>query len=470
MTYIHDDFLLQTDWARQLYHDHAKDLPIIDYHCHLPPEEIAENQSWENLAQVWLGGDHYKWRAMRTNGINEKYCSGSASDREKFDVFCSMMPKLLKNPIYHWSHLELAKYFNYNQKLISSESSEEIWNSTLGLFENGLSAKDLITQSKVEIICTTDDPADSLEHHAKVATDCDFKTGVFPTWRPDKSLAIQNGPIYLEYLKNLSESAGIEITSFESLIQALEKRHQFFHDNGCRLSDHGLETVVAEFTTAQECERIFQLALQGKMLSDLEVAQFQTHVLFELMKMNAKKDWVQQMHIGAIRNNNSAMFEKIGPDTGFDSMGDSNYAKPLSAFLDKLNSENLLCKAILYNLNPKDNAMLATMIGNFQDGETAGKIQWGSGWWFLDQKDGMEQQIETLSLMGTLSQFVGMLTDSRSFLSYTRHEYFRRILCNMLGNDINSGVLPQDTKLIGKMVEDICYYNAKAYFGLNPKP
>jgi glucuronate isomerase len=469
MTYIHDDFLLQTEWARQLYHEHAKDLPIIDYHCHLPPQEIANDQTWDNLSQVWLGGDHYKWRAMRTNGISEKYCSGTASDREKFDVFCSIMPKLLKNPIYHWSHLELAKYFNFNQKLISDATSQEIWDSTLGLFENGLSAKDLITQSKVEVICTTDDPTDSLEHHAKVATDTDFKAGVFPTWRPDKSLAIQNGTIYLDYIKSLSSASGIEINSFETLIKALENRHDFFHENGCRLSDHGLETVIAEFTTQQECNEIFQRALKGKALSDLEVSQFQTHVLFELMKLNAQKGWVQQMHIGAIRNNNSKMFDMIGPDTGFDSMGDSNYAKPLSALLDKLNQENLLCKTILYNLNPKDNAMMATMIGNFQDGETAGKIQWGSGWWFMDQKDGMEQQIETLSLMGTLSQFVGMLTDSRSFLSYTRHEYFRRILCNMLGNDVHSGVLPQDTKLIGKMVEDICYYNAKNYFGLKPK-
>ena len=466
MKYIHEDFLLQTEAARRLYHDEAADLPIIDYHCHLPPDEIANNITWDNITPVWLGGDHYKWRAMRTNGVSEDYCSGNASDREKFNVFCDIMPKLLKNPIYHWSHLELAKYFDFNDGLISSDTSEAIWNRSSEIISGGLTSQGLITQSKVETICTTDDPIDSLEHHLKLKDDSSFKTGVFPTWRPDKSMAIQNGQQYLDYLQKLSEVSKVEINNFDSLIQALEKRHQFFHDSGCRLSDHGLETVVADFTTHSELNRILDLAFSSKPLTELEVSQFQSHVLFELMKMNSNRGWVQQMHIGAIRNNNSKMFNQIGADTGFDSIGDSSFAKELSAMLDKLNLEDSLTKTILYNLNPKDNAMMATMIGNFQDGEQAGKIQWGSGWWFMDQKDGMEQQIETLSLMGTLSQFVGMLTDSRSFLSYTRHEYFRRILCNLLGNDIEKGVLPNDLKLIGKMVRDISYNNSKSYFNL----
>ncbi len=464
--FINDSFMLQSDEAVRLYHEFAADMPIIDYHCHLPPEEVAQDKTWENLSQVWLSGDHYKWRQMRTNGVDERFCTGDASDREKFDKFAEVMPYLLRNPLYHWSHLELARYFDIDDCVLSPETADDIWDRTQTKLGNGISARQLMLDSKVKVVCTTDDPADSLTHHLAVKAD-GFKVQMLPAFRPDKAMAVEDATAFNGYLEQLGAAADIDINSYETLIVALRKRHDFFHEMGCRISDHGLNTCWFKPATESEIASIFDKVRAGKQVTVEEDEQFKTAMLLEFGRMDAEKGWTKQLHLGALRNANTRMLNQLGDNTGFDSIGDWSYAEPLSRYLDALNSENALPKTILYNLNPNDNEMLATMLGNFQDGSVAGKMQLGSGWWFLDQKDGMERQIEALSQLGSLSRFVGMLTDSRSFLSYTRHEYFRRILCNILGRDMAEGAVPYDFELVGRMVRDICYNNAADYFGFD---
>ena len=469
--FIHEDFLLDTPAARELYHRHAADLPIIDYHCHLPPKEIADDIRWDNMATLWLGGDHYKWRAMRTAGVNERFCTGDATPWEKFEQYAATMPKLLRNPLYHWSHIELARYFGVSDKLLNPETARGIYDhcNTL-LAQPDFSCRGLMKKSKVEVVCTTDDPVDSLEHHAAIAADVSFDIQVRPTWRPDKALIIDQPAAFAAWLEALEKSSGLSISTLSDLMAALQNRHDFFASQGCRLSDRGVDTVWAEDCTESEAASIFAKARAGAAVTPGEVLRYKSHLLHELAVMDAAKGWTMQIHYGAIRNNNTRMKNRVGADCGFDSIGDLPVAAALAKLLDRLDLAGSLPKTIIYNLNPRDNELVATMLGNFQDGITAGKIQFGSGWWFLDQLDGMTRQIESLSQLGLLSQFVGMLTDSRSFLSYTRHEYFRRLLCNILGDDIERGRLPNDLSLVGKMVEDISYHNARRYFGFYEKP
>ena len=468
---IHEDFLLQNQPARRLYHDYAADLPIIDYHCHLPPEQVAENKRFANLSQIWLHGDHYKWRAMRSNGIAEEYCTGAASDRDKFQKWAETVPQTLRNPLYHWTHLELNRPFGINDRLLGPETAQGIWEEcNAKLAKPSFSCRGIMQQMKVVLTCTTDDPADSLEHHQAIARDRQFKVQVLPTWRPDKAMAVDNATTFNAYVDKLGAAAGTDIKNFDTFLTSLRKRQEFFAAQGCQLSDHGLDTFYTEDYTEKDLARIFTKIRGGKSLTAAEAVQFKSGMLVEFGVMDWEKGWTQQFHVGALRNNNSRKFREIGPDTGFDSIGDANYGASLSRFLDRLDSQNKLTRTILYNLNPRDNEMIATMLGNFQDGSVAGKIQMGSGWWFLDQKDGMEKQIDTLSNLGLLSRFVGMLTDSRSFLSYTRHEYFRRILCNLLGQDMVNGLIPTDYRLVGQMVSNICYHNAAHYFGFKLPP
>ena len=457
------DFLLQTDVAKELYHNHAAKMPIFDYHCHINPQEIAEDKKYDNITQLWLYGDHYKWRGMRTNGVAEKYCTGNASDWEKFEKWAETVPHTLRNPLFHWTHLELKKFFGID-KVLSPATAKEIWEECNAKLQTSeYSCRGIIQKANVHTICTTDDPVDSLEYHRAIKAD-GFETAVLPAWRPDKAMAVENATSYNAYLSELEEAANLNINSFGDLMDALDDRHEFFHQNGCRLSDHGVETVLAEDYTEAEIEKIFIKVRKGVTLTKEEVVKFQSCMLYEFGIMDHSRGWTQQFHIGALRNNNTRLFNKIGADVGFDSIGDFDIARPLSRLLDRLDMENKLSKTILYNLNPRDNELIATMIGNFQDGSVPGKMQFGSGWWFLDQKDGMEKQMQALSSLGLLSRFVGMLTDSRSYLSYTRHEYFRRTLCNLLGNDVENGEIPYDVELLGSMVENICFNNAKAYF------
>ena len=461
--FIHDNFLLMSEAAQQLYHKHAAAMPIIDYHCHLSPSDVAQDRQWTNLTQIWLLGDHYKWRAMRSNGVDERFCTGNASDREKFDQFAATMPYLLRNPIYHWSHLELKRFFAVDD-LLSPATADKIWALSTEQLNNGLSARKLMQQSNVHVVCTTDDPADSLDAHREVAADATFKIQMLPTWRPDKAMGVENTPNYSTYLERLAASAEMEIDTYSDLILALRKCHDFFHASGCRLSDHGLDRCYAESVSEAEASKIFAKVRKGAALSIEEIIKFKSAMMMEFGRMDAEKGWTKQLHIGALRNNNSKMMSELGPDTGFDGIADENYAHSLATYLDNLNSEGKLPKTIIYNLNPRDNEMIAALIGCFQDGSVPGKLQFGSGWWFLDQLNGMERQIETISQLGLLSRFVGMLTDSRSFLSYTRHEYFRRILCNILGDEMSRGLLPMDFDLVGNMVEAISYKNAIHYF------
>ena len=468
MKFIHDDFLLDTPESVKLYHEYAETLPIIDYHCHLPPADVANDTRWDNIAQVWLSGDHYKWRVMRTNGIDERFCTGNASDREKFDAFAATMPCLLRNPMYHWSHLELARYFAIDDLLLSPETADEIWERTCArLQEQDMSARGLMRQSNVRLVCTTDDPVDSLEHHKTVQEDAAFEIKMLPTWRPDKFLQIEKAYQWISWIEKLEERTGSSVKSFAALLTALKKRHDFFAAAGCRLSDYGLDTLYADAYCDSEIEKIFENGLNMVPVSAGDVRKFKSAMLYELVEMDAEADWTVQLHYGALRNNNKRMAGLLGPDTGFDSIGDLPVAEALSAFLNRLDFEEKLPRTIIYTLNPRDNELIATMIGNFQDGITPGKIQFGSGWWFNDQLDGMSRQIEALSQLGLLSRFVGMLTDSRSFLSYTRHEYFRRLLCRIVGNDMAEGLLPHDYGLAGRMIADISYHNAAAYFGFN---
>jgi glucuronate isomerase len=465
--FLTENFLLQNEFASKLYHDYAKDLPIIDYHCHLPPNEIAQNRQFENITKIWLEGDHYKWRAMRTLGINEKYITGNGSDEEKFDQWAYAVPYTMRNPLYHWTHLELKRYFGVND-LLTPDSASKIYKTTSEqLAGPEFATRNLLTKMKVEVVCTTDDPTDSLEYHKQIQKD-KFKTIILPTFRPDKSFAVENVSVYKTYLGKLSAASGIEISSFKTLIQALEKRADFFHSIGGRLSDHGLENLYyPENKNAFSAEKLFEKIVRSESISKEETHFFKYSVLIELGRIYHKHGWTQQYHIGALRNANERMLTKLGPDTGFDSIGDFSQAVTLSKFLNELDSTDQLTKTILYNLNPADNEVMATMIGNFNDGSTKGKVQFGSAWWFLDQKDGMEKQINTLSNLGLISCFIGMLTDSRSFLSYPRHEYFRRILCNLIGKDVVNGELPSDEKWLGKLVADICYHNARDYFNFH---
>jgi len=459
--FLSEDFLLETDSARQLYFNFASQMPIIDYHNHLPPNEIAEDKIFENITKIWLNGDHYKWRAMRTNGINEKYITGSATDEEKFLKWAETVPYTMRNPLYHWTHLELKNPFGIFE-LLNEKNAKNIYHLTSEKLKN-LSTHKLLLHFKVELLCTTDDPIDNLEYHQKIKNE-NFSTAVLPTFRPDKAMAVEDVASFNSYLKKLAEVSNIEIKNLNSFILAIQKRHDFFHENGCRISDHGLENIYAEDYTENEIKNIFSKILYFKNLNVKEILKFKSAMLIEFAKMDNQKSWTQQFHIGALRNNNFRMQKKIGVDSGFDSIGDFNIAANLSRFLNKLDSNNELAKTIIYNLDPSQNEIFATMIGNFNDGSIVGKVQYGSAWWFNDQKDGMEKQLNVLSNMSLLSRFVGMVTDSRSFLSFPRHEYFRRILCNLMGNDIEKGLLPNDINWLGKMVENICYYNAKEYF------
>jgi len=463
--FLDENFLLQSKTSQQLYHDFAKKMPVIDYHSHLPPQQIADNINFENLTQAWLYGDHYKWRAMRTNGADESYITGNKSDYEKFEQWAATVPYTLRNPLYHWTHLELQRYFNVD-RILSSSSARSVYDACSEMLRSKeFSVRNILRKMNVEMVCTTDDPADSLEHHKKVSDD-EFEIKVLPTFRPDKALQVENVETFNAYVDKLAAVTNISIHSYDSFYRALQNRHDYFASMGCMVADHGLEQVYAEEFTFKEIGEIFLEIRSGVPLNKQEQLKFKSAMLLELAKMNFAKGWVQQYHLGALRNNNSRMMLQLGADTGWDSIGNSISAKTLSKFLDTLDADNVLAKTILYNLHPADNAMMATMIGNFNDGSVPGKIQWGSAWWFLDQKDGMTEQLNTLSNMGLLSRFVGMLTDSRSFLSYPRHEYFRRILCNLFGEEIENGELPNDIEWTGKMIQDICYYNAKNYFTL----
>ena len=462
--FIKENFLLQNKTAEKLYFDFAQDQPIVDYHCHLPVREIAENRRFENITRIWLYGDHYKWRAMRANGVNEKYITGSASDREKFFKWAETVPYTIKNPLYHWTHMELKRPFGISDRLLNPDTAESIWNECNEMLaHDNFSAQGIIKQLNVEVVCTTDDPVDNLEYHKEIKKN-PFGAKVIPAFRPDKAMTVENLSEFSDWLAKLKSVSGITITNFETYIEAIRARHDYFHQNGCRLSDHGLETAYAEDYTSSEMESIFQKILSKKELNQIEILKFKSAMMYEFGVMDYEKGWVQQLHMGALRNNNTRMFRTLGADTGVDSIGDFKIARPLSKYLNRLDNENKLAKTILYNLNPRDNELIATMIGNFQDGTVVGKIQYGSAWWFLDQKSGMEKQIDALSNMGLLSRFIGMLTDSRSFLSYPRHEYFRRILCNVLGEEMEKGLIPNDINLIGNMVADISYRNARSYF------
>lgn len=462
-----EDFLLYSDTAKYLYHNFAKHNPIIDYHCHLEPKKIADDYKFSSITEIWLGGDHYKWRAMRTNGVDEEYITGkSTSDWEKFEKWAETIPYTMRNPLYHWSHLELKTAFGID-KLLSPKTAREIFDEcNAKLATSDYTARKFMERYNVETVCTTDDPVDTLEYHKTIA-ESGFKVKVLPTWRPDKAMAVENATNFRNYVEKLSTVSSVSISTFNDLVDALKNRHDFFASMGCRLSDHGIEEFYAEDYTDAEINAIFNKVYSGKELTNEEILKFKSAMLVVFAEMDNEKGWTQQFHYGAIRNNNTRMFEKLGPDTGFDSIGVFNTSKAMAKFLDRLNSADKLTKTILYNLNPADNEVIGTMIGNFQQGPIAGKIQFGSGWWFLDQKDGMQKQMNCLSVLGLLSRFVGMLTDSRSFLSYPRHEYFRRILCNLIGEDVEKGELPvSEIEFLGQMVNDISYNNAKRYLNL----
>jgi len=461
--FLDDDFLLNGKTARRLYHDYAAGMPIIDYHCHLPPDEIANDIHFKNLTHAWLYGDHYKWRAMRANGVNEEFITGKASDEEKFMKWAETVPYTLRNPLYHWTHLELRRYFGID-KLLSPKTAKEIYDECSAKLQTpGYSVRSLLTKMKVEVVCTTDNPLDNLEHHQKIKQD-GFAIKVFPAFRPDKAMQVDDTFILNEYIDKLGTVSGIKIRDFETYLHTLKTRHDYFAANGCKLSDHGLEHVYAENYTEEEIDAIFMKIRRNYSLMPLEISRFKSAMLYNFALWDQEKGWVQQYHLGALRNNNTRALTNLGPDTGWDSIGDFSQASALSRFLNKLDTTDQLAKTIIYNLNPADNEMIAAMTGNFNDGSVAGKVQFGSAWWFLDQKDGMTKQLNALSNMGLLSRMVGMLTDSRSFLSFPRHEYFRRLLCNLFGEDIDNGELPDDMEWTGKIIQDICYYNAKNYF------
>jgi len=465
MAFIHEDFLLATPAARRLYHDYARDEPILDYHCHLPPKDVAENRRFANLFEIWLEGDHYKWRAMRANGIPEKYITGDASPKEKYLAWARTVPNTLRNPLYHWTHLELKRYFGINE-LLDEKNAERIWDQANALLAGeSLRAWGILEKFRVRAVCTTDDPADDLRWHRQIAAS-GLKTKVFPTYRPDRAFLVDRPEQFNAWLGRLAAAANIDIADFQSFLDALKKRHDAFHEMGCRLSDHGLNVCFATPCSQEKASEIFEKARAFIPVSPEDRDQFASFLMLFFGRLDAEKGWTKQLHLMARRNNNTRRFRELGPDTGFDSIGDWPQMDALGAYMDLLESEGALPKMILYNLNPAWNYAFATMIGNFQDGSIPGKIQFGSGWWFLDQKEGMEWQINALSNCGLLAHFVGMLTDSRSFMSYPRHEYFRRTLCNLLGEDMEKGLLPADFDFVGGLVRRICYANAERYFGL----
>jgi glucuronate isomerase len=460
-SFLTDNFLLHSKTARTLYHEFAKQMPIIDYHCHLPPDEIAQNKQYKNMTEIWLKGDHYKWRAMRTLGVNEEFITGKADDREKFRRWAECVPYTMRNPLYHWSHLELKNPFEINT-LLSGNNADAIYdecNEKLKYF----TSQELLRHNNVKVVCTTDDPCDSLEHHITISKN-PFGVKILPAFRPDVSMFIENDEAWRAYVQRLEGVVNQTISSYDDYLAALKSRHDYFHSMGCKLSDHGLETMYAADYTEGGIRAIFAKVLNGQKATEQEILQFKSAMSYEFAIWDWEKGWTQQFHLGALRNNNSRLLKNLGKDIGVDSIGDFTMAVAMSRFFDRLDSEDKLAKTIIYNLNPADNEVFASMIGNFQDGTIRGKMQWGSGWWFLDQKDGMEKQINALSNMGVLSCFLGMLTDSRSFLSYPRHEYFRRLLCNLFGQDVQNGELPDDVEWLGKLVQDICYNNAQNYF------
>ena len=466
-SFLSDDFLLQTRTARALYHDFAANMPIFDYHCHLPVAEIAANKTFENLTDAWLRGDHYKWRTMRANGIPERLVTGDAGDFEKFQAWAATVPRTLRNPLYHWTHLELKRYFGVSGKLLNPETAGEIYQTCSAMLRaSDFSTRRILECMNVRAVCTTDDPTDSLAHHLRLKAESGFAVKVLPAFRPDRALGVESPSDFNRWVERLEDSAGVEAIDFAAFLEALHRRHDFFHEAGCRLSDHGIEQPYAADFTAKEAAKAYAKARQGQKPTPAEALKFKSAVMFELARMDADKGWVQQFHLGALRNVNSRALAALGPDTGYDTIGDWEIARPLARFLDRLDREERLAKTILYVMNSRDNEAVAAAIGCFQDGGLPGKMQFGSAWWFNDQKDGIEKQINALSNLGLLSRFVGMLTDSRSFLSYPRHEYFRRVLCNVLGSDVENGELPDDLHLIGNMVQDICFRNAVAYFGI----
>ena len=463
--FMDENFLLQTETAQALYHGHAAKMPIYDYHCHLPAREIAEDRQYDNLGEIWLGGDHYKWRAMRANGVDERFCTGDADWRDKFQKWAETVPQTIRNPLYHWTHLELQRYFGIDA-LLGPETAGAIYDEcTAKLRTPEYSARNLMRRMNVRLVCTTDDPVDDLEWHRRIAAD-GFEIKVLPTFRPDKAMDLSDSRGWKGYIQTLEKASGVPVDNFASLIEAIEARHAYFHSVGCRLSDHGVAYVPDAAASSAELDAIFAKAMAGKEIGLAEREAFVAMFLCEVGKINHKRGWAQQFHVGVFRNNNQRLFRTLGPDTGFDSIADYRQGPGLIRLLDRLDSGNQLAKTILYNINPADNELMATMIGNYQDGSIPGKMQFGSGWWFLDQKDGMERQMNALSSLGLLSRFVGMLTDSRSFLSYPRHEYFRRILCNLIGTDVENGEIPCDMELLGRMVENICFNNAAEYFGI----
>ena len=465
MSFIHEDFLLGTEQAKRLYHSYAKDEPILDYHCHLPPQDLSSNRQFRNLFEIWLEGDHYKWRAMRANGVSEAFCTGDADPFAKFLAWAQTMPDTLRNPLYHWSHLELKRYFGFDG-LLDESNAKSVWD----LANEQLATEDLrvfgiLRRFDVRAVCTTDDPTDSLEHH-KAMSDSGLATKVYPAFRPDKALTVNRPELFNPWVKALEAAAGVEIRSLQGLLDALKRRHDFFHGMGCRLSDHGLDYLPGEFPTESAAEAIFESARDGNPASPSDHAQFAAFMMLHFGRLDAERGWTKQMHLGALRNNSSRGFSAAGPDTGFDSIGDWPQVRSLGRYMDRLDRESSLPRMILYNNNPNDNYTFATMLGNFQDGRIAGKMQFGSGWWYLDQKEAMEWQLNCLSNVGLLSRFVGMLTDSRSFMSYPRHEYFRRVLCNLLGKDMARGEIPNDEALVGGLVRRLCFSNARDYLRL----
>jgi glucuronate isomerase len=461
--FLDENFLLENKTAERLYHEFAKPMSVIDYHNHLPPQQIADDTIFRNITQLWLYGDHYKWRAMRTNGVDEKYCTGNASDYEKFEQWAATVPYTLRNPLYHWTHLELQRYFNIST-ILSADTAKEIYEEASAKINTPeYSVRNLLRKMNVQTLCTTDDPVDHLENHHKIKSD-GFEIKVLPAFRPDTAMNVDDAFKFNHYIKKLEASTNASVTDFNDYLSALKNRHDYFVAAGCMLSDHGLEEIYADDFTATEIESIFNKIRSGNELAYPENRKFKSAMLLHFAEWDYEKGWVQQYHLGALRSNNTRMLKQLGADTGWDSIGDFSQAKALAKFLNRLDENNKLTKTILYNLNPADNEVMATMIGNFNDGSIAGKVQWGSAWWFLDQKDGMVKQLNALSNMGLVSRFVGMLTDSRSFLSYPRHEYFRRILCNLFGDETEKGELPNDINWTGKVIQDICYYNAKNYF------
>jgi len=461
--FLDDNFLLATEAAQRLYHDYAKGMPVLDYHCHLPPQQIAADHRFANLTQAWLYGDHYKWRAMRTNGVEESFCTGEKPDWEKFQKWAETVPYTLRNPLYHWTHLELQRYFDIGE-ILNGQTARMIYDScTAKLQAKEYSVRNLLRKMKVQTVCTTDDPVDSLEYHRQIREDR-FEIPVLPAFRPDNAMNVDHPETFNAYVSKLEAATDLAVADFTDYLDALKKRHDYFGELGCRLSDHGLEEMYAEEFTGSEAATLFNKLRGGRELNDSERRKFKSAMLLHFAEWDWEKGWVQQFHLGALRNNNSRMSRRVGPDTGWDSIGDFSQGRALSRFLDRLDRNDRLAKTILYNVNPADNELIATMAGNFNDGSVPGKLQFGSAWWFLDQKEGMVRQMNSLSNMGLLSRFVGMLTDSRSFLSYPRHEYFRRILCNLFGEEMTNGELPWDMDWVGKVVQDICYYNARQYF------